>query len=262
MAEYEKMTRNKLIEILQSFQSAEKMSRHEQERLLHKLLTHQIELEMQNRELQATQRQLEEVTHIYTDLYDFAPVGYIGFNDLGFILEINLTGAAILGQERPDLMNKPFASFVLPSELAKFRDHLWNCKQTKERVTTQINLISKAGGLIGVELSSIAIYDNIRQITLYRTAFSDITERQRTEQALRINEEKLHLALNAAQLGVWEWDLAGDELICSDRCKSFFAFAPDTVVTYQRFLEAIHPEDRVRLSGGLQGVLEYPKNTI
>jgi PAS domain S-box-containing protein len=259
MAEYEKMTRNKLIEILQSFQSAEKMSQHEQERLLHELQVHQIELEMQNQELQATQRQLEEITHIYADLYDFAPVGYISFNDLGFILEINLTGATILGQERPDLINKPFASFVLSSDLAKFRDHLWNCRQTKEKITTQINLISKAGGLIGVELSSIAVYDNIRQITLCRTAFSDITERQLAEQALRISEEKLHLALDAAQLGVWEWDLAGEELICSERCKAFFAFAPDAVVTYQRFLETVHPEDRVRISGGLQEVLEYQK---
>ena len=92
---------------------------------------------------------------------------------------------------------------------------------------------------MGVELSSIAIYDNLRQITLYRTAFSDITERQRAEQALRISEEKLHLALDAAQLGLWEWDLAGDELICSERCKSFFALAPDTVVTYQRLHDGV-----------------------
>jgi PAS domain S-box-containing protein len=214
---------------------------------------------MQNQELQATQRQLEEVTHIYTDLYDFAPVGYISFNDLGFIMEINLTGAAILGWERPDLINKPFAGFVLPSELAKFRDHLWNCRQTKAKVITQINLIPKTGGVIGVELSSITIYDIKRKILLYRTAFSDITERQRAEQALRISEEKLHLALDAAQLGMWEWDLASDQLICSDRCKSFFALAPDTVVTYQRFLEAIHPEDRVRITGELQEVLESQK---
>lgn len=257
MPKYEEMTREKLIEILQSFQSAEKMSQQEQERLLHELQVHQIELEMQNRELQDTQRQLEEIGHIYADLYDFAPLGYLSFDDKGFILEINLTAAAILGKERPDLINKPFASFVLPRDLARFRDHLWNCRQTQEKVTTQISLILQTGRLMGVELTSIAIYDSTRQITLHRTAFSDITERQRAEQALRSSEEKLHLALDAAQLGVWEWDPAGDELRCSDRCKMFFALAPDTVVTYQRFLEAIHPEDRARIAGALQETLKH-----
>ena len=48
----------------------------ETQRLVHELQVHQIELEMQNEELQQARAEVEAVLGQYTDLYDFAPVGY------------------------------------------------------------------------------------------------------------------------------------------------------------------------------------------
>jgi PAS domain-containing protein len=67
------------------------------QRLLHELEVHQIELEMQNDELQRTRNELEVALAKYTDLYDFAPVGYFSIDESGAILEVNLTGAVLLG---------------------------------------------------------------------------------------------------------------------------------------------------------------------
>jgi hypothetical protein len=63
------------------------------QRTLHELEVHQVELEMQNAELQAARDEAETALEKYTDLYDFAPVGYFSLDQAGLILEVNLTGA-------------------------------------------------------------------------------------------------------------------------------------------------------------------------
>ena len=84
-------------------------------RLFHELQVHQIELEMQNAELQESRVRIETLLGKYTDLYDFAPVGYFSVDEQGRILEANLVGAALLGVERSRLIGRPLTRFVVPT---------------------------------------------------------------------------------------------------------------------------------------------------
>ncbi len=63
---------------------------------MYELEIHQIELEMQNRELSESQQRLEEAQARYSDLYNFAPVGYCTLDPEGHIQEINLTASVML----------------------------------------------------------------------------------------------------------------------------------------------------------------------
>jgi PAS domain-containing protein len=84
--------------------AVEKMPLQDVQKLVHELQVHQIELEMQNQELLRTNYELEELRFKYTDLYDFAPVGYFSLDQKGQILEVNLTAARLLGMERDRLL--------------------------------------------------------------------------------------------------------------------------------------------------------------
>ena len=84
----------------------------ETQRLVHELEVHQIELEMQNAELRQAREQEEKALERYTDLYDFAPVGYFTLDRDGVIRAANLTGAALLGIERSRLIGRRFGQFV------------------------------------------------------------------------------------------------------------------------------------------------------
>jgi hypothetical protein len=71
-------------------------------KLIEELHLHQIELEMQNKELHQAQLELEATRDQYVDLYDFAPVGYMTLSEKGLILEANLT----LSGHRKKLINR------------------------------------------------------------------------------------------------------------------------------------------------------------
>jgi PAS domain S-box-containing protein len=58
---------------------------------------------------------MEALLEKYTDLYDFAPVGYFSLDEQGRILEANLMGAALLGVERSLLINRRLPRFVVPA---------------------------------------------------------------------------------------------------------------------------------------------------
>src|SRR3954451_1196339 len=94
------------------------------ERLVHELEVHQIELEMQNEELRRATETLEAAKAEYTDLYDFAPVGYFTFDGAGVIRRLNLTGARLLGGERSSAVRNLFESFVAEEDRGKFRRFL------------------------------------------------------------------------------------------------------------------------------------------
>jgi PAS domain S-box-containing protein len=91
------------------------------QRVFHELQVHQIELELQNEELKQSKLEVEASLAKYTDLYDFAPVGYFTLDAKGVILEMNLTGAALLGSERSVLINRRFETRVTLESRPAFR---------------------------------------------------------------------------------------------------------------------------------------------
>lgn len=84
-------------------------------RVIQDLQVHQIELELQNRELRAAQQALEESRDRYADLYDFAPVAYATIDGRGLITQMNMTAARLLGVERGRLPDLPLSTRLPPA---------------------------------------------------------------------------------------------------------------------------------------------------
>jgi PAS domain S-box-containing protein len=75
----------------------------------------------------------------------------------------------------------------------------------------------------------------------------DSGERLRAEQALRASEERLRLTLDAAELGIWENDLATGDFHMDPRAQELYALP--AVAPTDEFLRRIHPGDLPRLAG-------------
>jgi PAS domain S-box-containing protein len=85
---------------------------------------------------------------------------------------------------------------------------------------------------------------------------SIVLERDRANAALRQSEEQLRLATESANLGLWHWDVQRDTLIWTEQCKALFGLPSDTEMSYQVFLNALHPDDRQRIQN-MRSVLEH-----
>jgi len=91
-------------------------------KLLHELQVHQIELEMQNEELHRAYETAETALKKYTMLYDFAPMGYFTLDNEGSIIDLNFTGAEMLGDKRFSLVNSNFKLFISKDSQVLFND--------------------------------------------------------------------------------------------------------------------------------------------
>jgi PAS domain S-box-containing protein len=163
--------------------AGEPASKADPRRLLQELQVHQVELEMQNAELQEARDGVEALLEKYTDLYDFAPVGYFSLDDQGRILEVNLTGAALLGVERSRLINQRLLRFVAATTQPAFRAFLERVFAKPGKQVCEVTLRNEDGTTFWANLhaaSAISLSDPRKWC---RVAVSDITALKQAEEA-------------------------------------------------------------------------------
>jgi PAS domain S-box-containing protein len=161
------------------------------QRLLHELQVHQIELEMQNTELQEARDEVEAGLEKYTDLYDFAPVGYFSLDEQGLILEVNLTGAALLGVERSRLINRPVQRFVAAMSRPIFLAFLAKVFAEPGRQVCEASLLNEDGTPFWANLQATPAASLRRERKWCRVAVSDITALKRAEETQRRMEAQV-----------------------------------------------------------------------
>jgi len=170
---------------LREVEGLEELSAEDIQLLIHALRVHQVELEVQNEELRKAQAQLEESRNKYSDLYDFAPVGYFTFDEKGLILEVNLTGANQLEVERTHLKLKSFSDYVAEEDQSTFLLHLRLVLESETQQACEIKLLNqRKGSSFYARLESLSAQE-AGGGRVCRTSISDITERKRAEETIQ-----------------------------------------------------------------------------
>ncbi len=88
-----------------------------------------------------------------------------------------------------------------------------------------------------------------------RELMEDVQERKRTEQALRESEQRLRVAIEAAQMGVWNLDLRTRTMTVSDRMARLLGFeSVECVLGFEQWISHVHADDRERVISELEEV--------
>jgi PAS domain S-box-containing protein len=219
-------------------------------KLIHELQVHQIELEMQNEELQRAQTELEDSRNKYSDLYDFAPVAYFTLDSIGLIVEVNITGSTLLGMERGCLIKRHFLDFIHPDYRTRFSTYIQGVLLQNRSQSDELLLICNEGSERWAFIESIPHRDPDGTVRSIRSNLVDITarkmlekEHEKAEEALRESQERLSLAANATQIGMYDWNVLTGESLWTQQYETIFDYSTNTSHPYRDWADRVHPDD-------------------
>jgi PAS domain S-box-containing protein len=163
----------------------------------------------------------------------------------GYLTAINPAWKTVLGYEEADLLRQHFGPFVHPDDIGKTVEAI-AAASTGPLVNFEVRIKHKAGGYRHIAWSAAPeegyIYANGRDIT---------TEKRQAELLSAHAQARLRLALEAGDMGVWEWDMRNGQLSLLEGAAALHGVsgaAPVTVLpSMHDYLKGVHPDDRAQL---------------
>ena len=187
--------------------------------------------------------ELEQAIQRYVDLFDFAPIGYVTFDRVGRIEEINFAAVRLLRRSRRQLLGTTFAICVGKEDIQLFLDHLRECRSSDCPVVTELHLIQGEDKKIPVLLSSTARLALMKDgVCLYQTAIFDLSERKRAEQALRESQQRLQVTYEHALVGISECSPEGEYVGANEEFCRLLGYTRDEILQ-RRIKDVTHKED-------------------
>jgi PAS domain S-box-containing protein len=153
--------------------------------LVHELQVHQVELEIQNENLRATQRELADARDRYFNLYELAPIGYITLDRNRRVRSANLTAAEVLSVDRDRLIGAHLEAFIAQEDRDACYFVLRRAAGTPDRHTAELHLDAEDGTNRWVLLEVAWTGSEEPDADEWRVTLRDITPRKNAENALR-----------------------------------------------------------------------------
>ncbi|MDB6020663.1 MAG: multi-sensor signal transduction histidine kinase [Pedosphaera sp.] len=219
----------------------------DRDRLIGELELQLTQFRLQEQHLRQEQQAAEQLAEYYAGLFNAAPVGYLVLNPSGSIVEINEAGATLLRLTRKRVLGEPFVQFLPKDDIVGFLNYLRRCKDSKKRVTTELQLRGDNGGTRPVEMVS-ETFAGPDHTTQFRAAMIDISDRRRAEQALRESEQNYGSLVNSIQGIVWAGSGTGDFTFVSRQAERILGYPRERWLREPRFWQdRLHPDDRARV---------------
>jgi PAS domain S-box-containing protein len=180
----------------------------------------------------------------YRRLVELSPDGIFITED-GRIVFLNAAAVRLFGAETAnDIIGKSPFDIFHPDSHALIRDRMRQVRagHTVPLVDERIVRLDRTVADVEVTAAPLDASGSTIQVIV-----RDITDRRRTEAALRQSEERLKLAFEGAQEGVWDWNLESGAVVYSPRWKQMLGYADEEIEPHVSAWERLlHPDDRAR----------------
>ena len=152
--------------------------------------------------------------------------------------------------EEVPVSNAQWMALLHPDDRKSFEtaihDHLGSPDHGASPLPLQYRVRNKQGDFVRVESrGKVVAWDAHGAPILRRGTLRDISEQYRQKEALRISEERFQLALQAANVGLWDWNAETGGVYYSPLWMTMLGYGHHELPhTFQTFRELLHPDDR------------------
>lgn len=166
----------------------------------------------------------------------------------GRVTYLNPAGRHLVGLDNTeDITKYAIPDFHFPEDwpelqatmlLALQRGDVWQGEVRLSHLQTQV--------AIPVMQSTFPIrHPKTGEVIAFAAIIRDISAKQRTEEQLRNLSDRLSLAVTSAKIGIWEWNIASDQVVWDDQMYQLYGVQKTEFTNaYEAWLKAIHPDDR------------------
>ncbi|MDH5392433.1 MAG: response regulator [Gammaproteobacteria bacterium] len=169
---------------------------------------------------------------------------------IGDIIYINDKFCEISGYTEDELIGKNHRLLKSAMHAQSFYEEIWHVISGGNIWHGVICNLNKAGEEYWVDSTIVPFLDEQGLPCQYVSVRTDITQ-------IRINEERLMLSQKFAGIGSWDWNLSSNNVYWSETAAPLFGYANSSAgFTYESFIQAIHPEDRLAVEEAIRACIE------
>jgi two-component system sensor kinase FixL len=164
----------------------------------------------------------------------------------GAVMEVNPSYLRIVGYEAAEIVGKDRHTVQLAADTAARDKLIQRLIRDGSYRDEEMQLRQRSGAIRDVRITAETF--DVGGDVWVLARIRDVTEQKEAERALHSSEERLRMALAAAKMGIWEWDISEDRVIWSAEVTSIFGLAAgESVHTRNDFLARVHPDDRTAI---------------
>jgi two-component system cell cycle sensor histidine kinase/response regulator CckA len=204
----------------------------------------------------STERQAQEASARLAAIVTSSTDAIIGKTLDGVVTSWNAAAERIFGYSETEMVGQSIYRLI-PEEYHDAEGVLLAQIGRGEAVdVSEVERVTKHGRRIHISVSVSPIRDEQGQVIGASSIKRDITERKQAAETLRQSQERLHLALKAARMGTWLWDVMSNSLSWDEGLENLYDLAPGEKITrYEQFIERVHQDDRAFVESSVQGAL-------
>lgn len=194
----------------------------------------------------------------FQTLFDAVSDAMLLVDDSGHVVQTNAAAQLLLGYAEEEICSLEVEA-LMPLRYREHHRHYREAfnKNPEKRTMGSVSALTALRG-DGTELEvNVGLSPINTGEQLYTLVMLSATDRRRqSEEALKISEERLRLAKQAAELGVFDFDSDSNILHWDDRMRELWGAESTKAVTNKRFITSIHPEDRAARKAALDAAID------